>query len=565
MMFLLLVQSVRAVDVDVVVRNQQFSNDTFFFDIYLNTTGPDNLFLGNTDLALDYNELLFTNPSLGYLYGSTEFENSSSVATAFYDTNISTRTESDGYNANKLMIIVQMPVYTNITNFQARIARIDSRELTHKVGTFYITGATTLNTNPSLAWIASGKGFYTVINHRDSATQARGIVNKNLVNPALEPSPSIQSDNIQITATGSNSLSLSWTRGNGDSAILLMRETSAVNTFPEDGLLYTANANFGDGSKLGTDVYVVYNGSGTSVTVSGLSASTSYQFALMEYSGGNGWSENYLTSNPDTVSGTTGGAYITANIKVFLQGPYNTATGLMKTDLRMGNAFGTTNLLPEAQPYSGSPWNYTGTENVDTANHPSNAVDWVLVELRSTYNGSPVTNGQAAGFLLDDGSIVDTSGQNAIRFYNVNSGYYYVVIKHRNHLPIMTRDSIALDGSSALYDFTSLGQIQAYGSDTTTYLKLPMNEIVSGTYCMWSGDVNANNEIRYNLASNDRVIILSAIGGSNVNTSITNIYAAEDVNLNRQIRYNLANNDRVIILQNIGGTNVNSRRQIQIP
>lgn len=556
------------VDVDVLVRNQRFEGDTFFFDIYLERSGTENLFLGNADFALDFEEAYFNLPTIGLKSGSTELENAYGVATSYYDTNISSKIETKGVNAYRLMIYVQMPVYSNNSDFLTRFARIDAQSLTHRIGTFYITNSIDANSNPSLSWITSGDGLVLKIKHRDSTTMAASSANITAVNPALETQPITQASGLVVDAKTGNSITLSWNSGSGSGRLLLINTGSAVPTssYPVDGIQYLADSVYGMGDTPGdSTTYAVYSGSGNSVTVTGLSASTDYYFSLFEYNGANGWSENYASSAPATVSETTEGPYISANIKVFLQGAYSTSSGTMNTYLRMGNNYGSTNLLPSAQPYSGSPWNYSGTESVDTSAHPSTAVDWILVELRSTASGSVVSNGQAAGFLLADGSIVDTNGVDPIRFYNVNAGYYFVVVKHRNHLPVMTKDSIYLSAASSLYDFTSAGQGQAYGADTSTYLKLPMNEVVSGTYAMWAGDVNANNELRYNLASNDRVLILSKIGGSNINASVSNEYTPEDINLNRQVRYNLASNDRVIILQNIGSTNINARRQIQIP
>ncbi len=532
-----------AVNADVLVRNQRFGHDTLFFDIYLQATTTSSLFLSNSDFILHFNEANFTNPELNYLTGSTELYNAYGNATNSYDTNFGTRIDSDGMNAYKLMIFVQLPSYSNQSDFLTKIARIDQQELTHKLGTFYITGATTLNANPQISWATTGGGLIVKVNHRDSVTLVKSAATINAVNPAIETAPSQQASALSITATGSTTLALSWTGGNGSGRILFIKQGSAISTLPVDGLTYTPNTEFAIGDQIGTTgAYSVFKGTGTSVTVTGLTANTTYYFALMEYEGDNGWSENYLQTSPDTLSQATNGLYITANVKVFLQGPYNTGTGLMSTALRKGNSFGSTNLLPSAQPYSGSPWNYSGTENVDTANHPSNAVDWVLVELRTTYNGSAVSGGKAAGFLLANGSIVDTNGVDQIRFWTVNPGYYYVVIKHRNHLPVMSRDSILLNMSSSAYDFTT-GQGKAYGTDTSTFRLKPMSVLTTGIYGMRAGDAggSVSYQIRYNGGgTNDRIALLNYVGGtSSAGIAKNNVYQRFDVNLDRQVRYNV--------------------------
>jgi len=135
-----------AVDVDVLVRNQRFSTDTFFFDIYLKATSTDHLFLCDSDFALNFTEANFSNPTLHLLPGSIQLKNAYGVTTPFYDTNISTQLLLDGINAFKLMISVQMPIYSNQNQFVTRVAHIDNQS--YRLGTFYITGATSLNTSP---------------------------------------------------------------------------------------------------------------------------------------------------------------------------------------------------------------------------------------------------------------------------------------------------------------------------------------------------------------------------------------------------------------------------------
>jgi hypothetical protein len=81
---------------------------------------------------------------------------------------------------------------------------------------------------------------------------------------------------------------------------------------------------------------------------------------------------------------------------------------------------------------------------------------------------------------------------------------------------------------------------------------------------MWAGDVNGNGQLKYNLGGNDRALILSRIGGTNINATVLGYYS-EDVNLNGQVKYNLGSNDRAIILSNIGGSNINATRSTQVP
>ena len=243
---------------------------------------------------------------------------------------------------------------------------------------------------------------------------------------------------------------------------------------------------------------------------------------------------------------------LNAKIKVFLQGPYNTANHNMNTNLINLPGF------PKTQPYGGAPWNYTGTEDVLTI--PSDIVDWVLVRLRSGSNPSTATTiAQRAAFLKSDGQIVNLDGSNPVSFNGISPGEYYIVLKHRNHLAVMSSDAVELNGLTT-YDFTT-SESQAY---IKTVGSIPMADLGGGKYGMWAGDVSGNGILKYNLSNNDRDLILQKIGGSNINATVDG-YFGEDVNMDGTVKYNLSKNDRDIILVNIGGANINAIRTTQVP
>ncbi|MBN2102518.1 hypothetical protein JW835_00590 [bacterium] len=119
---------------------------------------------------------------------------------------------------------------------------------------------------------------------------------------------------------------------------------------------------------------------------------------------------------PDTVS---------VKIKVFLEGPYN--NGTMNTDLQ------TAGYLPLESPYD--------TTTVSTI--PADVVDWVQVELRSEADGSG-DNYTKSAFLRNDGMILDGDGSETIAF-NAPENDYFIAVKHRNHLSIMSDSAVLLE------------------------------------------------------------------------------------------------------------------------
>ena len=138
---------------------------------------------------------------------------------------------------------------------------------------------------------------------------------------------------------------------------------------------------------------------------------------------------------------------VSVNAKAFLQGPFS--TGNMSTAL---NSLG---YLPLNQPYSGTPWNYNGTESVPAGffSTHSNIVDWILVELRTGTGASTIVE-RKAGFITNTGNIVGIDGVSLLYFSEL-AGNYYIVLYHRNHIPIMSSVSANLSYVSVQYDFTN--------------------------------------------------------------------------------------------------------------
>ena len=235
---------------------------------------------------------------------------------------------------------------------------------------------------------------------------------------------------------------------------------------------------------------------------------------------------------------------LSVNVKAMLQGPY--VAGSMATTLH------TMGVLPPSHPYAGSPWAHTGSESVSPV--PAGIVDWVLVELRTGAAGSTKA-GMRAAFIRNDGAVVDLDAISPVGFPGLSAGSYYVVLRHRNHLAIMSANPLALNSSSVLYDFTT-GADKVTGGD--------LKDLGSGMYGMWTGDVNANGIVKYNGGGNDRLAVLTRIGGMDVNATVSDYYP-EDVNLNGMVKYNGGGNDRLTILQVIGGTNINATRSTRVP
>ena len=116
------------------------------------------------------------------------------------------------------------------------------------------------------------------------------------------------------TTEGDSEVDLTWTNGSCFNEVLVVaKEASAVSVTPTgDGTAYTANATFGSGTDLVESEFVVYKGTGTFVTIDGLTNGTTYHFTVftrkdMTWSTGVSDSETPVLSwcdpNPSSVDG----------------------------------------------------------------------------------------------------------------------------------------------------------------------------------------------------------------------------------------------------------------------
>ncbi|WP_048825950.1 T9SS type A sorting domain-containing protein [Hymenobacter sp. DG25B] len=112
-------------------------------------------------------------------------------------------------------------------------------------------------------------------------------------NPSLVAEPKTQGLFTFGTVSGST-IQVNLVAGSGTRRLLVVREASAVNGDPQDGVAYKASARFGAGDVTQPGNYVVYSGNSASITVTNLTAGTAYYFALYEYNG-SGNTVNFLT------------------------------------------------------------------------------------------------------------------------------------------------------------------------------------------------------------------------------------------------------------------------------
>ncbi|OQX01292.1 MAG: hypothetical protein BWK73_46520 [Thiothrix lacustris] len=260
------------------------------------------------------------------------------------------------------------------------------------------------------------------------------------------------------------------------------------------------------------------------------------------------------TSASDTANGTAfQSTPMTLNIAAaappavilrgLLQGAYSKSTGLMRDGLRAST------LIPSTQPYaslghSGSETTTSTLLNTTGANAP---VDWVLVELCD--KTTPQTRlASKAALVQADGDVVDAAtGSTTLSFADVSAGTYYLALRHRNHLGMMSAAPLNLSATPTAVDFSQASTV-VYGTDV---------RITQGAVLLLpTGDVNHDNKLIADGPSNDRNTVLGTVlsnasnPGGHTNFQLHGYYPS-DLNLDGKTLYVGPDNDVNTLLANI--------------
>lgn len=163
-----------------------------------------------------------------------------------------------------------------------------------------------------------------------------------------------------------------------------------------------------------------------------------------------------------------------ARIKAYLHGPYIIG-GTMRHELLP--------YLPLTSPYDG--------QVIDALPDvsPRFIVDWVFVGLRVSVNGA-IEQSQNA-FILNDGFVVSLAGESLLTFSDLAASDYYITLRHRNHLGIMSAVPHHLPTSQqevTTIDLTALNSV--YGGNV-----LGVKIIEPGVLAMYAGDADRDGAV----------------------------------------------------------------------
>ena len=228
---------------------------------------------------------------------------------------------------------------------------------------------------------------------------------------------------------------------------------------------------------------------------------------------------SFVGANPtdwDSVQDILDNCNAGINPKVFLQGaavnPNTGEEGLMRDDLRAAGIVPTTSPYTDALTCNAALFDITGDNAI---------VDWVWLELRSAADNTLVITSRSA-LLQRDGNVVHTDGVSPI-YFSATADDYYVVVNHRNHLGIITANTVSLSSTISSLDFSANSTVTLGGANSVVGLG-------TGVFALFGGDQDQNGQVQ----NSDVNSVIQLLGGSG--------YDDADMDMNGQIQNTDINN-----------------------
>lgn len=178
-------------------------------------------------------------------------------------------------------------------------------------------------------------------------------------------------------------------------------------------------------------------------------------------------------------------------------------------------------------------------------------VDWVFLELRDAANPQTVVATRSA-LVQRDGDVVDMDGYSPVTFSGLTNLNCHLVVRHRNHLGVMTANPLILSATTQTVDFT---RIPAAGG-VTTWGTHAQKVLPGGRLALWAGNVNTDHFIIFNGANNDlntlQYLIFNVAGNTAQNPAyVYSAYTVGDVDLRGTAIFQGTGNDANYISENV--------------
>ncbi len=194
------------------------------------------------------------------------------------------------------------------------------------------------------------------------------------------------------------------------------------------------------------------------------------------------------------------------DLTVILEGAYDVATGLMRTDLNINHILPgqdkdqspnfsiilNADYTPFGQPYQVAPWSFTdltGSQFGDathpnapasTTPYPADVVDWILVSAREDGVMPADEVWACSAWVHSDGSVTFPEECGCLAVNSTKT--YSLMIEHRNHLAVISHVGATKGATVLEYDFT-----QQDAFKVNTFSKAA-KEVEPGVWALYAGN-----------------------------------------------------------------------------
>lgn len=172
-------------------------------------------------------------------------------------------------------------------------------------------------------------------------------------------------------------------------------------------------------------------------------------------------------------------------------------------------------------------------------------VDWVFVEIRKAGDPGQVLATRSC-LLQRDGDIVDVDGLSAVWFPEMMDEIFHVVVRHRNHLGVMSKIVTAdqlIDFTSTSQQLFDFGTTKAEGYDFTNMAQKTI--AFQGYRALWAGDFNADRKIKFSIPNDD--LTTAFYEQDFTGTGYSPGYYQGDFNMNSVVTFSGNPNDALLL------------------
>jgi hypothetical protein len=224
-----------------------------------------------------------------------------------------------------------------------------------------------------------------------------------------------------------------------------------------------------------------------------------------------------------------------------------------------------TTYLPTTEPYTAlAGFTHVGAGGAETATATAfddrgqnSVVDWVFVEFRDKNDNTSVLETRSA-LVQRDGDVVDVDGVSPIQLCTTEAEYY-VTIRHRNHLGVMTATAEDLrvdntvdfsDNNAARSGVFDYGTNHPVAGATFDYTGLAQKTDATSVKALWAGNSSGDDKVKYTAPNDDAFTAFVDVLSFPANTLfISNYnlgfgYDRGDINMNGQTKYTAPGDDR---------------------